>query len=232
MGLRRPEPQGPRPQVPQASQARTVSPNPWPSGRHGRRYEDLRPALQRGLGSPRGPLGAASLGPGTRAAKRFHSQPSLAPWPRSSKCNASRKTKTAVTVPDYLKSNETNVRRVDLFRFHRGQPLEELRRPLPSRLVLKEGFPRRDWTSWRQGRRSIASGRWLRYTRAAKVRLRPCNRAWGLVECWPNACRCLTPRFVPMRVCAESNNLLMPWQSANLVYSALIVPRRHTHRGI
>ncbi|CAE7293458.1 kif1 [Symbiodinium sp. CCMP2456] len=37
----------------------------------------------------------------------------------------------------------------NLLWFHRGQPLEELRRPLPSRLVLKEGFPRRDWTSWR-----------------------------------------------------------------------------------
>ncbi|CAE7404966.1 kif1 [Symbiodinium natans] len=37
----------------------------------------------------------------------------------------------------------------DLLWFHQGRPLEALPRPLPPRLVLKEGFPRHDWTSWR-----------------------------------------------------------------------------------
>ncbi|CAE7445109.1 kif1 [Symbiodinium necroappetens] len=59
----------------------------------------------------------------------------------------------------------------NLLWFHRGEPLEELGRPLPSRLVLKEGFPRRDWTSWRAPTSYTAPSS-LGFQSAAGVQLR------------------------------------------------------------
>jgi len=64
----------------------------------------------------------------------------------------------------------------NLLWFHRGQPLEELRRPLPSRLVLKEGFPRRDWTSWRAPTSCTVPSS-LRFQSAAGVQLRRASQS-------------------------------------------------------